>query len=42
MHRRAMRVRRSLVEHAFDTIKAWMGHAHFRLPNVKTEISSTS
>ena len=39
---RAMRERRSLVEHPFGTIKAWMGHAHFlmkRLPNVKTEIS---
>lgn len=39
---RAMRIRRSLVEHPFGTIKAWMGHTHFlmkRLPNVKTEIS---
>jgi transposase len=39
---RAMLVRRSLVEHPFGTIKAWMGHTHFlmkRLPNVKTEIS---
>jgi transposase len=39
---RAMRARRSLVEHPFGTIKAWMGHTHFltkRLPNVKTEIS---
>ena len=39
---RAMRDRRSLVEHPFGTIKAWMGHTHFlmkRLPNVKTEIS---
>ena len=39
---RAMRKRRSLVEHPFGTIKAWMGHTHFlmkRLPNVKTEIS---
>ena len=38
----AMRARRSLVEHPFGTIKAWMGHTHFlmkRLPNVKTEIS---
>ena len=37
-----MRERRSLVEHPFGTIKAWMGHSHFlmkRLPNVKTEIS---
>jgi len=39
---RAMRERRSLVEHPFGTIKAWMGHTHFlmkHLPNVKTEIS---
>ena len=39
---KAMRERRSLVEHPFGTIKAWMGHTHFlmkRLPNVKTEIS---
>lgn len=39
---RAMRERRSLVEHPFGTIKAWMGHTHFlmrRLPNVKAEIS---
>lgn len=39
---RAMRERRSLVEHPFGTIKAWMGHTHFlmkRLPNVKTDIS---
>lgn len=38
---RAMRERRSLVEHPFGTIKAWMGRSHFlmkRLPNVKTEI----
>ena len=37
----AMRARRSLVEHPFGTIKAWMGCTHFlmkRLPNVKTEI----
>lgn len=30
-----------MVEHAFGTIKAWMGQTHFlmkRLPNVKTEI----
>ena len=24
-----MRERRSLVEHPFGTIKAWMGHTHF-------------
>ena len=39
---RVMRERRSLVEHPFGTIKAWMGHTYFlmkRLPNVKTEIS---
>ena len=38
----AMRARRTLVEHPFGTIKAWMGHTHFlmkRLSNVKTEIS---
>ncbi len=31
-----MRERRTLVEHPFGTIKAWMGHTHFltkRLPN---------
>ena len=38
----AMRVRRSLVEHVFGTIKDWMGRAHFRtrrLANVATEMS---
>jgi transposase len=38
----AMRVRRSLVEHVFGTIKGWMGRDHFRtrrLANVGTEIS---
>jgi transposase len=38
----AMRVRRSLVEHPFGTIKAWMGRDHFRmrrLRNVATEMS---
>ena len=38
----AMRVRRSVVEHPFGTIKDWMGRAHFRtrrLPNVRTEMS---
>jgi len=40
--RRLMKVRRSVVEHPFGTIKAWMGSTHFlmrRLKNVKTEIS---
>ena len=39
---RAMRTRRSLFEHPFGTIKAWMGQTHFlmkRLSIVKTEIS---
>jgi len=38
----AMRVRRSIVEHVFGTIKDWMGRDHFRtrrLVNVGTEIS---
>ena len=38
----AMRVRRSIVEHVFGTIKDWMGRAHFRtrkLANVTTEMS---
>jgi transposase len=38
----AMRVRRSVVEHVFGTIKDWMGRDHFRtrrLPNVRTEMS---
>ena len=26
----AMRLRRSIVEHVFGTIKDWMGRAHFR------------
>jgi transposase len=37
-----MTVRRSTVEHAFGTLKFWMGQAHFlmkRLRNVRTEIS---
>ena len=37
-----MRLRRSIVEHPFGTLKAWMGATHFlmkRLNNVKTEIS---
>jgi len=38
----AMRLRRSLIEHVFGTIKDWMGRGHFRtrrLPNVGTEMS---
>lgn len=38
----AMRLRRSIVEHVFGTIKDWMGRAHFRtrrLANVATEMS---
>ncbi len=38
----AMRIRRQTVEHAFGTIKVWMGWTHFltrTLPRVKTEIS---
>jgi transposase len=38
----AMTIRRRTVEHAFGTIKAWMGATHFltrTLPKVKTEIS---
>jgi transposase len=38
----AMRVRRSVVEHVFGTIKDWMGRDHFRtrrLANVRTEMS---
>jgi hypothetical protein len=38
----AMRVRRSIVEHVFGTIKDWMGRDHFRtrrLANVATEMS---
>jgi transposase len=38
----AMRVRRSIVEHVFGTIKDWMGRGHFltrRLPRVATEMS---
>jgi len=37
-----MTVRRSTVEHAFGTLKFWMGHAHFLmkgLHNVRTEMS---
>jgi len=38
----AMRVRRSMVEHVFGTIKDWMGRGHFktrRLAGVATEMS---
>ena len=38
----AGRLRRQTVEHAFGTLKSWMGAAHFltrRLPRVRTEIS---
>jgi len=38
----AMRLRRSLIEHVFGTIKDWMGRAHFRtrrLANIATEMS---
>ncbi|MFI2549768.1 IS1182 family transposase [Streptomyces rochei] len=37
-----MRIRRQTVEHAFGTIKSWMGATHFlmkTLPHVRTEIS---
>ncbi|MDR9253230.1 hypothetical protein FEP28_05868 [Burkholderia multivorans] len=38
----AMRIRRSTVEHAFGTLKLWMGSAHFltrTLKRVGTEMS---
>jgi hypothetical protein len=38
----AGRIRRQTVEHAFGTLKAWMGSTHFltkTLPTVKTEMS---
>ena len=38
----AMRLRRSIVEHVFGTIKDWMGRAHFRtrsLAKVASEMS---
>ncbi len=38
----AMRVRRATVEHAFGTLKAWMGATHFKtrtLEKVRTEMS---
>jgi transposase len=39
---KAMRVRRATVEHAFGTLKAWMGATHFKtrtLDKVQTEMS---
>ena len=39
---KAMRLRRSIVEHVFGTIKGWMGRDHFRtrrLANVASEMS---
>jgi transposase len=39
---RAMRIRRATVEHAFGTLKAWMGATHFKtrtLDKVRTEMS---
>jgi transposase len=39
---KAMRVRRATVEHAFGTLKAWMGATHFQtrtLEKVRTEMS---
>ncbi len=41
-HPRAMRIRRATVEHAFGTLKAWMGATHFKtrtLEKVRTEMS---
>jgi transposase len=41
-HPTAMRVRRATVEHAFGTLKAWMGATHFKmrtLEKVQTEMS---
>jgi hypothetical protein len=38
----AMTIRRQTVEHAFGTLKAWMGSTHFltkTLKNVRTEMS---
>jgi len=38
----AGRIRRQTVEHAFGTLKAWMGSTHFltkTLPKVRTEMS---
>ncbi|HXQ15718.1 MAG TPA: IS1182 family transposase [Caulobacteraceae bacterium] len=39
---KAMRIRRATVEHAFGTLKAWMGATHFKtrtLDKVRTEMS---
>jgi hypothetical protein len=39
---KAMRVRRATVEHAFGTLKGWMGATHFKtrtLEKVQTEMS---
>ena len=41
-HPDAMRERKKIVEHAYGTIKHWMGSTHFlmkRLPNVRAEMS---
>jgi transposase len=41
-HPKAMRIRRATVEHAFGTLKAWMGATHFKtrtLEKVRTEMS---
>jgi transposase len=41
-HPKAMRIRKSTVEHAFGTLKAWMGATHFKtrtLEKVQTEMS---
>jgi len=41
-HPKAMRIRRATVEHAFGTLKAWMGATHFKtrtLEKVSTEMS---
>jgi transposase len=41
-HPKAMRIRRATVEHAFGTLKAWMGATHFKmrtLEKVQTEMS---
>jgi transposase len=41
-HPRAMRIRKATVEHAFGTLKAWMGATHFKmrtLEKVRTEMS---
>jgi hypothetical protein len=38
----AMRIRTTIVEHPFGTLKAWMGATHFKIRNldmVKTEMS---